>query len=523
MPANINIDPNISLGLKQQDSLTGLSNMLNMANAAQQYQQTREMNPLQLQQKQMEIEQLKKLNPLAVRQSEETVKQAETTTEKSSMELASKKHKAIADSQISMINNPKILAAEKDPASVNPVELVELVKKNGLNQAKALGIPEDKAMELLQPYLDVAQTKPGELRQFYKERHIQGLDEASRTSALAASGVDVTTGAGGMKVQTGEFGPVKPGDIIKGTSYVQQLGPGQTQTITKDATGKDVIVVRDANGTITGILPMPANAPPQAPVPRGTNAQTAPSAQVTPVSPEMPRMRYDYRDYNKPQMNISPNEKVDYEDGVKTIQSLRNGASELTAAKNNLTNVIKTATGLQEGALPSSGAIGSWVRTLRNAAGDPTYKTLSKELANVQIAQIKSSGGSMDTVAGQQLSKYANGDETYPPEVLIKIANESFANIRNTEMQVDAADKFVRKFGEANIGTFKDLWRKNSDTKAFQIMNLEEEKKGLDPKSSEYKKLEFQAEALAGTNSAKRQEMIKKIKNLKSLSEKGEL
>jgi hypothetical protein len=158
MPANINIDPNISLGLKQQDSLTGLSNMLNMANAAQQYQQTREMNPLQLQQKQMEIEQLKKLNPLAVRQSEETVKQAETTTEKSSMELASKKYKAIADSQISMINNPKILAAEKDPASVNPVELVELVKKNGLNQAKALGIPEDKAMELLQPYLDVAQT-----------------------------------------------------------------------------------------------------------------------------------------------------------------------------------------------------------------------------------------------------------------------------------------------------------------------------------------------------------------------------
>lgn len=520
MPANINIDPNISLGLKQQDSLTGLSNMLNMANAAQQYQQTREMNPLQLQQKQMEIEQLKKLNPLAVRQSEETVKQAETTTEKSSMELASKKYKAIADSQISMINNPKILAAEKDPASVNPVELVELVKKNGLNQAKALGIPEDKAMELLQPYLEVAQTKPGELRQFYKERHIQGLDEASRTNALAASGVDVTTGAGGMKVQTGEFGPGKPGDIIKGTSYVQQLGPGQTQTITKDATGKDVIVVRDANGTITGVLPMPTNAPPQAPVPRGANA---PAAPVATVSPEMGQMRYQRRDYSQPQTAIPPDEKVAYEDGIKTVKSLRDGAAELTTAKNNLTNVIKTATGLQEGALPTSGVIGSWARNVRNWAGDPTYKTLSKELANVQIAQIKSSGGSMDTVAGQQLSKYANGDETYPPEVLVKIANESFANILNTEMQADAADKFVRKFGEANIGTFKDLWRKNSDTKAFQLLNLNKDSEGLDKNSAEYKKIKLQTDALLGPNPTKRQELIKKITNLQKLSQNGEL
>lgn len=520
MPANINIDPNISLGLKQQDSLTGLSNMLNMANAAQQYQQMREMNPLQLQQKQMEIEQLKKLNPLAVRQSEETVKQAETTTEKSSMELASKKYKAIADSQISMINNPKILAAEKDPASVNPVELVELVKKNGLNQAKALGIPEDKAMELLQPYLEVAQTKPGELRQFYKERHIQGLDEASRTNALAASGVDVTTGAGGMKVQTGEFGPVKPGEIIKGTSYLQQLGPGQTQTITKDATGKDVIVVKDANGTITGVLPMPTNAPQQTPVPRGANA---PAAPVATVSPEMGQMRYQRRDYNQPQMNIPPDEKVAFDDGVKTVKSLRDGATELTAAKNNLTNVIKTATGLQEGALPTSGVIGSWARNVRNWAGDPTYKTLSKELANVQIAQIKSSGGSMDTVAGQQLSKYANGDETYPPEVLVKIANESFANILNTEMQADAADKFVRKFGEANIGTFKDLWRKNSDTKAFQLLNLNKDSEGLDKNSAEYKKIKLQTDALLGPNPTKRQELIKKITNLQKLSQNGEL
>jgi hypothetical protein len=39
MPANINIDPNISLGVKQTDSMTNLGNLLNLANTAQQFQQ----------------------------------------------------------------------------------------------------------------------------------------------------------------------------------------------------------------------------------------------------------------------------------------------------------------------------------------------------------------------------------------------------------------------------------------------------------------------------------------------------
>lgn len=526
MPANINIDPSISLGVKQTDALTNLSNLLNMGNAAQQFQQARELNPLQLQQKQMELEQAEKVNPLLLRQQKQAANQSEILTEKNAMDLAAQKAKAIHDSQISLINNPLVLQAEKDSASLNDEakqKLYKLIESSGLNQAKALGMDEARARELMKPTLEIAQNNPSGLRQLFKERHIQSLDAASRTSALAASGVGVNTGAGGFVTQTGEFSSVKPGNIVPGTIYTQQLGPGSTETITKDATGNDVIVVRDANGTVIGVKPIPNRPPPNAPVPRGGNAQTAPSAQVTPVSSEMPQMRYQRRDMNQPQMNIPPDEKLAFDDGIKTVKSLRDGATELTAAKNNLTNVIKTATGLQEGVLPSSGAIGSWVRTLRNAAGDPTYKTLSKELANVQIAQIKSSGGSMDTVAGQQLSKYANGDETYPPEVLIKIANESFANILNTEMQADAADKFVRKFGEANIGTFKDLWRKNSDTKAFQLMNLNKDSEGLDRNSTEYKKIKLQTDALLGPNPTKRQELIKKITNLQKLTNNGEL
>jgi hypothetical protein len=496
-----------------------------MGNAAQQFQQAREMNPLQLQQKQMELEQAEKVNPLLLRQQKQAANQSEIATEKNAMELAAKKAKAIHDSQISLINNPIVLQAEKDPASLKDADkekLYKLIESSGLNQAKALGMDEARARELMQPTLDIAKSEPGGLRQLFKQRHIESLDAASRTSALSPSGVAINTGQAGYNVNTNPFGGTE-GEIIRGTAYTQKLGPATTETITKDATGNDVIVVRDANGTITGVKAIPTRPPANAPAPRGGNAQTAPSAPVTPVNPEMPQMRYQRRDMNQPQMNIPPDERVAFDDGVKTVKSLRDGAAELTTAKNNLKNVIKTATGLQEDAFITTGPIASWIRNLKTTAGDETYKLLSKELANVQIANIKAEGGSMDTASGQNLQKLASGDETYPPNVIIKIANESLAKALDTEMRADAADKFVRKFGEANIGSFKDLWRKNSDTKAFQLLNLNKESEGLDKNSAEYKKIKLQTDALLGPNPTKRQELIKKITNLQKLSQNGEL
>jgi hypothetical protein len=54
-------------------------------------------------------------------------------------------------------------------------------------------------------------------------------------------------------------------------------------------------------------------------------------------------------------------------------------------------------------------------------------------------------GGSLDTVAGQQLLKMANGDETYPPDVLIEIARKTYALTTNLDMQATAADNIAEK------------------------------------------------------------------------------
>lgn len=204
----INAITPVAAQIKPQPAMT-LAELLNVAKASQDYQQAQQ------------------INPLALQKAQEEVSQTKLKTETDQMALAQKRMKHIADSQISMINNPLVIAAEQNPDAVNKEALAAQVKRNGLTTAKALGIDSDKAMSLLQPYIEIAQNAPGQLRQFYKERHIQGLDESARTSALGASGVGVNTGAGGYMVQTGEFGPQAAGTVIPGTGYTQQLPPTQ--------------------------------------------------------------------------------------------------------------------------------------------------------------------------------------------------------------------------------------------------------------------------------------------------------
>ena len=198
----------VALGVKPPEGMS-LGDMVNIARGAQAFRQAEQVNPL------------------ALEQAQETTKQQKLKTETDTMSLQQKRFKNIADSQIAMINNPLVIAAEQNPSAVDPAKLAETVKRNGMTTARALGIAPDQAEQLLAPYVELAATNPAALRQYYKERHIQGLDEGARTSALGSSGVGVNTGAGGYTVQTGEFGPQPAGAVVPGTAYTTQLPPTQ--------------------------------------------------------------------------------------------------------------------------------------------------------------------------------------------------------------------------------------------------------------------------------------------------------
>ena len=89
-------------------------------------------------------------------------------------------------------------------------------------------------------------------------------------------------------------------------------------------------------------------------------------------------------------------------------------------------------------------------------------------------------------------------------------------------MQAEAASKFAAKNGPANISVFKNLWTKNADSKIFELMNLEEAAQGLT--GEELNKAKKEMELLIGPKkSEKAKKLYKKYRNIKMLTENGEL
>jgi SOS response regulatory protein OraA/RecX len=150
--------------------------------------------------------------------------------------------------------------------------------------------------------------------------------------------------------------------------------------------------------------------------------------------------------------------------------------------------------------------------------GDTNYQQLSKDLAQLQMSVIAAKGGSLDTVAGQGLARAANGDVTYAPNVIRDIARRTYGDVLATEAEGAAADLFRQRYGDANHAAFKQLWSKNSDSRVFELMGLEDLVQ--DPKEQEKVAREV---ILKGLSAKQIDELTKKYKNIKRLRETGSL
>jgi hypothetical protein len=208
-------------------------------------------------------QQAERTNPLAVSLAQENLKQNQIKSEVDQFGFQQKKFKQVADSQISMINNPLIVAAEQDPNSVSKDDLKKLIYQNGMDVANAHGIPKEQAISLLQPYMRMADENPSGVRTFFKQRLMQGADDATKIGAMQPSGVPISTGAGGYQLQGGEFGAQPRGTVLPGTPYSSQLGPGQRMEATGevDINNNPIFNVKDANGRVVGQTTVQGNVP----------------------------------------------------------------------------------------------------------------------------------------------------------------------------------------------------------------------------------------------------------------------
>ena len=480
-----NVDPTIALSAKAPDTMTGLGQMLNVARGAQAYQQQAESFPTLLEQQKLALNRSQQMLPIDVRQAEATAGTSELGL--------SQKQLTLAGGMLTGLEYSDALKTGNIPELTNQVKTIEhVLKSNGIPVEKTFGqvnkMLENGDIKGVQNFVANLRTGLASAEQKYTAALPQPMAGLNAPAAFTAGGPQ--------------------GGTIQSTPIGTQAAPAQAPT----------------RAPMTTVAPGVQTAPVAAPAP--LQGQPLAPTGVTPQQMAMPPeaaalakpvpLPYPIRKEGQPYMP-NPSEAADTTKNIGYREGLIARQTDLTQSRRNIQEVIALATKIEkESSLPTTGPIDAIKRKYAELVGDPTYKQLSKDLANIQISNIKAQGGSLDTVGGQQLTRMASGDETYPPDVLIKIARRTDADTTNIDMQATAAAKFAAQYGDNNLNAFKQAWSKNADSKVFEAMNIYRDAK--DPKEAK-----TQIDELLGKDPKQRKIFFQKYQNIQKLFENGTL
>ena len=482
-----NVDPNIALSAKAPDSMTGLGQMMNIARGAQAYQQNAESFPTLLEQQKTALSRSQQMLPIELRQAEATAGQSETKLSADQMQFAgglvTGLKKVILGGNQEQINQSidathTLLSATGHPKMAgSPMSKVEeLARKGDYKSALTL-------IDTIQDQLASNQSK-------YSANLPQPIAGLNQPAAFNQQTNQITS----IPINAAGAPPVQNAPQAAPQAPMTQVAPGvQTAPVAAPAP------LQGQPLAPTGVTPQQMSMPPEA------------AALAKPVP-----LPYPIRKEGQPYMP-NPSEAADTTKNIGYREGLIARQTDLTQSRRNIQEVIALATKIEkESSLPTTGPIGAIKRKYAELVGDPTYKQLSKDLANIQISNIKAQGGSLDTVGGQQLTRMASGDETYPPDVLIKIARRTDADTTNIDKQATAAAKFAAQYGDNNLNAFKQAWSKNADSKVFEAMNIYRDAK--DPKEAK-----TQIDELLGKDPKQRKIFFQKYQNIQKLFETGTL
>ena len=325
-------------------------------------------------------------------------------------------------------------------------------------------------------------------------------------------------------------------DFIKSEHFATQSTANQLNslfgTLQPGAPGQPAAIYNPITKTLEpvqyGNPQQPANpnvpAQPGMPTQPGMPGQMGmgqPNAQVQ--DPIAPQLMFPVR---QPGTNYAqlPNEATKTTEGGQYVSGLIDRKKNLVTDRRNLDEMLKQVEKVKEetprvpGTNPVSNALNATIRKASVATADPQYQQLSKDIANMQISNLKAAGGSMDTVAGQQLQAHANGTEIYDPDVLLNIGRRAKADMKNLDLQTDAATKFIQRYGPNNMDTFKKIWGDNADSKLFEMMNHHEDKT-MTPEQKKMKRDEL-AGITPDMSPAKKKELLKEFQDKNNVIQK---
>lgn len=430
-----------------------LGEMVNMARGAQEYQQASQMNPLSLQIRQLEAQRAQETTPSEIARVQSLGRQQANVEKKSDLDLQSA-YAEKAMGAASALSYSKAFQPDEQ-GKFNPAAMkqeLDTIKR----VLKYQGVPEhsDGTLNQLDKMIDA---DPAQAAQF-----------ASNLVRVSAS----------------------PQQRFESSLPSLQAVGGQPRTFTPQTS--------------------------QISTPSGFQTPTTTTTAAEAPTVGSMKLPYPVRSAAQPYLQ-EPTEIADQTAGQTYRNNLITRQSTLSTDKRNVDETIAQAEKLASKLMfPEGGIRGDIERKIRTAVASDEYKMLAKDLANLQISNLRALGQGGNTVAGMDLTKVASGDETVPPDVLVKIARRVKSDLTNIDMQANGAEAFKNKYGDNNMNVYKQLWNANADSKIFEVMNIYND-------VSDPTKRKFEIDKLLGNDPKKRQEFFNKYQNIKKLSETGGL
>ena len=467
------LDPSIISNLKTPTPMS-LGDIMGLATNAQAYKQAQQINPIALKTAQSESEKSRTEADVSAGTAPSRISGAKSTASK--LEIEAKKAGIDFNQHVSNAGAGLFGGFVTDPDFVqgNGPAMIKKIKGAQSYARDVLGLP-DNVIQNSDHLIELAETDPQQAYQKIKNGVLQSGANAAQTNLVTP----------------------RP-ETIGGVGY--SYTPA---------------------GNVAMPLGQGGNQPPAATTQQTVNNTVQAEDLTKPTYSQREPLKYPQRDLSKPFTPIQ-GEEVERTTNQNYRLGLVDKQSTLVPYKRNLEEVISSAgqLGINEWHKGAGflGKAGKNISTFLGTEQGQKYQELSKDLANVQIAALKANGGSMDTVAGQALQRTANGEDTYMPDVLIKIARRSYGDVINTDMQATGASKAAEKYGDNNLGKYRKEWAKNADSRVFELMSLPQLIK--DP--VQRKKM---ADEIIGfpVGSKQREVFLNKYRNIQKLSQDGAL
>jgi len=453
-----------------------LAEMVNMANAVQGYQQAQEMNPMLLQQKQMELSRLGQLTPLEVKRAgaeanvavgteKPRIEQAGSQATTAALEALKSKYGLNAQYQDDLT---KIMGGYANDARLSP----DALKKNPANatevmheikaQAVARGIPSEGLDMITAPGMMTAMQNPAAFPAHLQNMINIGLS-ASEKRAAGTENVQVTPSGQVIRTTPNRFGQQPqvsfetPSGVTPAPSIVEINGVKYYAGPPKTAGGQPTLEP----------VGQTQNAPAQPKTPAPTTQPTAPmtappSAKSGLVKEDMPVPQGKIRQMNEQQ-------KGRYEVGQKLFSDAATGnqtAADQGIILNSIKETLSQAQSSKPGQLLRQGG--------KYLAGNEKLDTLLKDLAQNQLLQAKMMGG-VDSVNAQNTVSVANGSADIDPKALAKIVERTDATRLAAQMYNQGLSAYKTKDplnSAIHADNFQQSWKSNYDPRIFMVENI---------------------------------------------------